>query len=396
MKAHGTPVLIGESGSLQLERVWLGKDSYNEGWLQQLIFDHPALLPIAQLEPGFGRPIPIAREIPCGHGSIDNLYLTPDGDIILVECKLWKNPQARREVVGQALDYVSALMSLGYQRFEAVIGKSQGAKSKVLYEIVADAADVLDEQAFIDAVSRNLSRGRMLVLVLGDGIRQEAEALAGLLQSHAGAHFTFALVELATWKDLASGALFAVPNTLAQTVMIERGILVFDAGVPQIQSVPLAKAGQASPKPHSISEELYFEALAKKDTAFPALVRDFLKQLEVLGVEPELKAALNLKSYVPDRDKPVNIGYITKNGRVRTSPVGFTEGAELAKRYNQALATLIGGQVAADDPTGIYLSTDGKAMPLVSDLLPHHADGWLDAIGDLLRQVRAKAQDSIE
>lgn len=180
----------------------------------------------------------------------------------------------------------------------------------------------------------------------------------------------------------------------SQTVMIERGILVFDAGVPQIKSVPLPTAGQASLKPHSISEELYFEALAKKNPAFPALVRGFLEQLEQLGVEPELKAALNLKADVPERAKPVNIGYIRKDGRVRTSPVEFTEGAELAMRYNQALAKLIGGQVATHD--GIYLSTNGKAMPLVSDLLPHHADGWLQAVADLLKKVRAKAQDSVE
>ena len=44
-------------------------------------------------------------EVNCGYGSIDNLFLTPTGDIILVETKLWSNAKARREVVAQALDY---------------------------------------------------------------------------------------------------------------------------------------------------------------------------------------------------------------------------------------------------------------------------------------------------
>jgi hypothetical protein len=82
--------------------------------------------------------------------------------------------------------------------------------------------------------------------VLGDGIRQEAEALAGLLQSHAGALFTFALVELATWRNLESGDILAVPNTLAQTVMIERGILLFEDGVPKIKSVPRGRWSQGA------------------------------------------------------------------------------------------------------------------------------------------------------
>jgi hypothetical protein len=49
-------------------------------------------------------------EVNCGYGSIDNLFLTPTGDIILVETKLWSNAKARREVVAQALDYIRNLI----------------------------------------------------------------------------------------------------------------------------------------------------------------------------------------------------------------------------------------------------------------------------------------------
>ncbi len=54
-----------------------------------MIHDQPQILPIAQIEPGFGDIMPVAREVPCGHGYIDNLYLTGDGGIVLVEAKLW-------------------------------------------------------------------------------------------------------------------------------------------------------------------------------------------------------------------------------------------------------------------------------------------------------------------
>jgi hypothetical protein len=115
------------------------------------------LLSIAQLEPAFGQPIPVAREVPCGHGYIDNLYITPSGDIVMVEAKLWRNGQARREVGTQALDYVSALMSLGYERFQAAVLKSLSSAPTSLYALVAQSPEALDEASFIDAVANNLT-----------------------------------------------------------------------------------------------------------------------------------------------------------------------------------------------------------------------------------------------
>jgi hypothetical protein len=90
--------LYSRSATTPLERIHLGLGTHDEGWLQALILDNPELLSIAQLEPAFGQPIPVAREVPCGHGYIDNLYITPSGDIVMVEAKLWRNGQARREV----------------------------------------------------------------------------------------------------------------------------------------------------------------------------------------------------------------------------------------------------------------------------------------------------------
>lgn len=383
MKATGSPVLVRPEGpAVTLERVALGAGLHDEAWLQALIFDHPELLPVSRIEPGFGAVVPVAREVTCGHGSIDNLYLTPSGEIILVETKLWRNVQARREVVAQALDYVSALMRTSYADFEAAVLQAAGNGSS-LYTAVADALEPLEESAFIDAVSRNLARGRMLVIVLGDGIRAEAEALAGLLQSHAGAHFTFALVELATWRNSETGDILAIPNTLSQTVMIERGILLFGDAGPRIEPVP----EQAVVGPKSISEEMFFEALAARDPQFPSAVREFLKLVEPLGVFADLRASLNLKVELPDTTRPTNFGYIQKNGQLWTSPFAWTAPEEIALRYNARLAQLINGQVATHD--SIYLSTNGRSAPLIGQLLPAHADAWAALIKETVAELRS-------
>jgi hypothetical protein len=388
-KSRGTPVIFGTAGARPvLEQIKLGAGQYDEAWLQQLIFDHPALLPVVDIEPGFGELVAVAREVPCGHGYIDNLYITRAGEIVLVETKLWRNVQARREVVAQALDYVAALMGLGYSAFEAAAlkGACGPTKPKSLYGLIADHHDAPSEPEFIDAVAANLARGRMLVIALGDGIRQEAEALARLLQGHAGAHFTFALVELATWRNIDSGELLVVPNTLAQTVMIERGIVIVDNGKALIQPMP----PEAAVKAQSLTEAMFYETLAKKDPALPPAIRAFLASVEPLGVYPDLKASLNLKVDLADAPKPINLGYIDKQGRLWTDPLAARVPEHLALRYNQTLADLIGGKIATQGE--IHVTTNGSSGPMVSALLPQHSDAWAEAVRLLLSDLAADQQ----
>lgn len=388
-KTAGTPVIIGAAKSTPiLERISLDKGgTYNEAWLQGLIHQHPQILPIGDIEPGFGSPIPVAMEVACGAGFIDNLYLTPSGEIVLVETKLWRNVQARREVVAQALDYVAALMGMRYQSFETAILKARGGGGS-LHALVADQPDAADESSFIDAVSRNLRRGRMLVIALGDGIRQEAEALAELLQSHAGAHFTFALVEIGTWRNVETGDIIAVPNTLAQTVMIERGIVVIDeSGMPIVKPMP---AG-ATTKAQSITEEMFYEALAKRNPGLPATVKAFIAKLEPLGVYADFKRTLQLRVDLPEQAKPLTMGYIQTNGQIWTTSVISTAPHAAAMRYLERLAAMIGGAVT--QKADIYVSTNGSSAPYIDQLLPAHADAWHDAIRALIQDT-AHANDA--
>ena len=110
MRADGRPVMVtGEvSRVLQRERIG-GKDGHHdEQWLQHLVHRHPTCIPMDQIEPGLPELIPVCMELPLSSGYLDNLLMTPEGDIVIVEVKLFGNPQARREVVAQALDYASS------------------------------------------------------------------------------------------------------------------------------------------------------------------------------------------------------------------------------------------------------------------------------------------------
>lgn len=56
--------------------------------------------------------------MPLKTGFVDDIYVNEDGYITIAECKLWKNPQARREVVAQIVDYAQALSEMNYVTFE--------------------------------------------------------------------------------------------------------------------------------------------------------------------------------------------------------------------------------------------------------------------------------------
>lgn len=382
-RARGIPVLVDRKGDrLQLERIHLGRGTHDENWLQELIHDQPSILPVADIEPGFGEVLALAREVPCGQGIIDNLYLTPLGDIVLVETKLWHNSQMRREVVAQALDYVSALTAMSYEQFERAATRGMDAPRR-LYDLVADHPEVLEEADFVDAVSNNLRRGRMLVMVLGDGIRSETVALADLLQSHAGAHFTFALVELATWQTSA-GSILAVPDVLTKTVMIERGIVRIEGTGVSIDPVPV----EARSRAQSISMSDFMGIMAERNPDLPRAVNALLDALEPLGIYPELKASLNLKLDVPDLERPANFGYIDKQGKFWTNPASWNLPDKVWRPYFETLAGLIGGTVI-DEPNSRFVAISARSAPRIDDLIPQHTEALVTAIAEAIKRLHS-------
>jgi hypothetical protein len=78
------------------------------------LFEHPEIIPIDDIDSTFGPLLPLCKELRTEAGPIDAVFINERGRLTIVECKLWKNPQARREVVAQTLDYVSALSVWSY------------------------------------------------------------------------------------------------------------------------------------------------------------------------------------------------------------------------------------------------------------------------------------------
>jgi len=223
------PILISETGvSVLLERVPLTADTdaseYSEGWLQDLLFRHPEALPIAEINDSFSGLIPVCKELATPAGPIDVLYATPSGRIAVLEAKLWRNPEARRKVVGQILDYAKELSRWSYENLDAAVKaaiRNNNGVAKSLLDTVRDRDATLNDATFIDSVSKNLRRGDLLLLITGDGIRENVGAITNFIEDHGTLHFTFGLVEMAIYR-MPDGSRLIQPRVLAQSTIVRR------------------------------------------------------------------------------------------------------------------------------------------------------------------------------
>lgn len=263
-RRDGIPTLVSDSGvSSQLDRVTFGDREIDEGWLQNLMFENPGILPINELDPGFGPLIPIGREIGTEVGPIDNLYISPNGMLTIVEAKLWRNPQARREVVGQIIDYAKELSHWHYQKLDEATQKASGKK---LWELVNETnAPELSESQFIDTVARNLQAGRFLLLIVGDGIREEMERMAAFLQGTPQLRFSLAMIELQVYRFSQSQDMLVIPFIVSRTKEISRAIVkvVGATGTKVDVSLDISDP-DATPKTRSrrtLTHEEFFEEL---------------------------------------------------------------------------------------------------------------------------------------
>mgnify|MGYP005854746955 CR=1 FL=1 len=212
-------------------------EGMTESWLQGLLFDHPALVLLDRIEPGAGPFLPLVRELPLprpgGTVFLDLFGVTPAGRPVLVECKLWRNPQARREVVAQILEYAALLRQWTLADLSAHLARTLGPGTNPIFAAAAAQAPALDETAFSDALARALRTGDFLLVIAGDGIREDAQAIAEHL---AGSRARLGLLEIRIWQD-AAGRRVIVPQVPLRTEVMRLRVVTDAEGA----ALPLAE-----------------------------------------------------------------------------------------------------------------------------------------------------------
>ena len=140
-RQHATPILLSGETATPLVPLSLagGADAVSEAAIQQLIHDHPECLPIAEIDSIFAGAVPICTELNTTAGPIDNFMVTPSGLPVIVECKLWRNPEMRRQVVSQILDYAKELSRWSCSDLQRETSRRLGRSGNSLLEIVRAA-----------------------------------------------------------------------------------------------------------------------------------------------------------------------------------------------------------------------------------------------------------------
>ena len=218
--AYGKPLFL----SNEHEVTPLTKnESLDERTVQELILRNPECLPISEIDESYNPIMPVCKELNTTVGPLDILMVSPNGELTIIETKLWRNPEARRKVVAQILDYAKELSSWTYEDLQREINKRLGKKGNTLYEIVQSTNSELapPEADFVDTVNRNLERGKFLLLIVGDGIREGAIGITEFLSNVGHLNFTFAMIELSLYKAKDLGTLI-VPKTIVKTTEISK------------------------------------------------------------------------------------------------------------------------------------------------------------------------------
>src|SRR5690349_2604214 len=138
--------------------------------------------------------------------------------------------EGRREVVGQILDYAKELSRWSSSDVQREVRTRLKRSGNPVLELVRATDPTVDEIQFNDALTLNLRRGRFLLLIVGDGIREGVEAITEYLQVHAGLHFTLGLVELPVFV-MPDGSKLVTPRVLVRTLNVVRNVITAPDGL---------------------------------------------------------------------------------------------------------------------------------------------------------------------
>jgi hypothetical protein len=161
-----------------------GKGYRDEAQLQSFLAEYPGMIPFEDISDQIPEPKAMLREVGLpGSGSTGIVGVDELGGISILECKLAANPEVKRKVIGQVLEYAAFLWHKPYSFLDDV---SISRLGRPLAQVVHDALDAeaqadWHEAAFVQSVTETLAGGRFRMIVavdaINDDLRQTIEYL---------------------------------------------------------------------------------------------------------------------------------------------------------------------------------------------------------------------------
>lgn len=176
-------------------------DFEKEDYLQKYIYDNPESIPLYDIKEDI-RFLILSREFSTNSGPIDALGIDKEGEIYLVETKLYKNPD-KRLVVAQVLDYGASLWRSydNFDEFIRAIDSEVNNKFGVSFnQRVKDFFNIGDEEisSLIESLKKNLNEGNFKFVVLMDKLHSPLKDLIIFINENS--RFDIFAVEMEYYK----------------------------------------------------------------------------------------------------------------------------------------------------------------------------------------------------
>ena len=172
-----------------------------EDYLQNYIHENPESIPVYEIAED-KKLFVVARELSTESGPIDALAIDKDGDIYVVETKLYKNPD-KRTVVAQALDYGASLWkhTNNFDEFINLIDKEVQDKFKLSFQEKSKAFFTIDEEQIklmLENIRFNLKDGNIKFVILMDSMDERLKDL--IIYVNQNSQFDIYAVQLEYYK----------------------------------------------------------------------------------------------------------------------------------------------------------------------------------------------------
>ena len=159
----------------------LSQGYVNEDELQSVLDAQPSLIE------GVSENARSVREFLTGVGPADLVIVDVDGTITVVECKLARNQEIRRTIMGQVLDYASRLAELTPEDFQRLWTAQNGPSLDQLFEGSPDGRENL---------AANLRAGVFTLVLAVDAINADLRRIVRYLNTHTTAGMRLLAMEL--------------------------------------------------------------------------------------------------------------------------------------------------------------------------------------------------------
>lgn len=298
---------------------------------QTLIEKYPQIiLSSAEIDLPQDEKLICAREFNTPRGSIDLLFISSTGDIVIVETKLLRNPESQRTVVAQIIDYAKALYSYTAKELLGQIDKNASVNKINLSELRKD-------DYWPAALDKNLTSGNFTIIIVGDKIHPNVLGMVESIQAAPHMAFTIYLMELDPILD--DGSIIVSPKVVSKTYEVERSVIRIQIDhthkTHKVDS-ELPDTKGKGPRP-VISAEQYLNSITKPD--FQSPIRELWKNWQKIGGDIRF-GTVGFSAGIKVGERRIPLFYLYNNRIARisdTTKINYNISDKIYENYKSSL-----------------------------------------------------------